>query len=88
MSALINEIISACETCPICCDTFTGTLRRPVTCPKCNYSACVQCTKRYLLGIIDDPHCMNCIETDSTGKIKKFGWTRNFLLQNLHQYQS
>lgn len=83
MSSITNEIVSACETCPICCDIFTGTLRRPVTCPKCNYSACVQCTKRYLLSIIDDPHCMNCIETDSTGKIKKFGWTRNFLLQNL-----
>jgi len=76
--------MSAVASCPICCDTFTGTLRRPITCPKCNYSACIQCTKQYLLSIIDDPHCMNCIETDkATGKIKKFGWTRNFLLQNL-----
>lgn len=75
---------STLDSCPVCCDTFTSTLRKPVTCPKCNYSACIQCTKRYLLGIIDDPHCMNCIETDpETGKIKKFGWTRNFLLQNL-----
>ncbi len=83
MSSVINEIVSSGESCPICCDTFTSTIRKPVTCPKCNYSACIQCTKRYLLSIIDDPHCMNCIETDSTGKIKKFGWTRNFLLQNL-----
>ncbi len=81
-----NEIVTVKEPelCPICFETFTGVLRKPVTCSKCNYSACVQCTKRYLLSIIDDPHCMNCIENDpATGKVKKFGWTRNFLLQNL-----
>ncbi len=83
MSVVTNSITTLSESCPICCDTFTSTLRKPVTCPKCNCSVCIQCTKQYLLSIIDDPHCMNCIETDATGKIKKFGWSRNFLLQNL-----
>ena len=61
------------DTCKICFDTFTTTLRKPICCPKCSYSACIQCVKRYLLTIVNDPHCLNC----------NFGWTPAFLRQNL-----
>ncbi len=61
------------DSCKICFDTFTTALRKPICCPKCSYSACIQCVKRYLLTIVNDPHCMNC----------NFGWTPAFLRQNL-----
>lgn len=48
------------ETCPICADTYTGTLRKPVCCPFCAFSACNQCSKKYLNDGILDPHCMSC----------------------------
>jgi hypothetical protein len=60
-------------TCPICCEHFTQQLRKPICCPKCSTETCAVCTKRYLLDLIDDPHCMSC----------KFGWTRSFLNDNL-----
>lgn len=71
-----NEIVPATAEepcCPVCYDTFTTQLRKPICCPKCNYNACIKCVQRYLLTIINDPHCMNC----------NFGWTRRFQLQNL-----
>lgn len=61
------------DSCKVCYDTFTTTLRKPICCPKCSYSSCIQCVKRYLLTIVNDPHCMNC----------NFGWTPAFLRQNL-----
>ncbi len=60
-------------SCPICCEHFTQQLRKPICCPKCNTETCAVCTKRFLLDLIDDPHCMSC----------NFGWTRSFLNENL-----
>lgn len=59
--------------CNICYDTFSAKVRKPVTCPKCNYSSCVKCVKIYMLNSIEDPHCPNC----------RYGWTRQFVLQNI-----
>lgn len=39
----------------------------------CEYVACSPCTKRYLLEIKDDPHCMKC----------KTLWSREFLVNTL-----
>jgi hypothetical protein len=47
-------------TCPICCDTYTSQLRKPVCCPYCNESACSICTKKYLTDGVLDAHCMMC----------------------------
>ncbi len=60
-------------SCPICCEHYTSQLRKPICCPKCSTETCAVCTKRYLLDLIDDPHCMSC----------NFGWTRSFLNDNL-----
>ncbi len=68
-----TSITSEKPTCPICCETFTAHLRKPICCPKCSTETCAVCTKRYLLDLIDDPHCMSC----------NFGWTRSFLNDNL-----
>lgn len=46
--------------CPICCDTYTSQLRKPVCCPYCNESACSVCTKKYLTDGVLDAHCMMC----------------------------
>ena len=47
--------------CAVCCETFTNGKRAPVTCDKCKYSACMTCSKKYLL---DTGHngasCMSC----------------------------
>ncbi len=55
--------------CPICCDTFTGILRKPINCSVCNYAVCTKCVKTYLLGSFKDPHCMKC----------NVGWNREFI---------
>jgi len=48
------------QSCQVCCDKFTSKLRPPVTCPGCDYVACVKCLKSYLLSTLRDPSCMNC----------------------------
>ena len=46
--------------CPICCDKYTVQLRKAVTCPYCEYSACTVCLKKYLTEGSLDAHCMGC----------------------------
>lgn len=45
--------------CNICCETTNGK-NKPVSCGFCDFSACSQCTERFLLEIHDDAHCMSC----------------------------
>lgn len=47
--------------CPVCCDGFTTQTRKRITCPFCEYTACQQCQRRYLLQTAQEPHCMNCM---------------------------
>jgi len=62
------------EECPICVEKFTSTLRKKISCPKCNMDICLKCFKTYLLdNILNEPHCMNC----------KQGFNRYFLQSNL-----
>lgn len=56
--------------CPICIETYTKVLRRPIECPSCHHHSCKQCTQRYLTETAEDAHCMNC----------KARWGRRFLL--------
>lgn len=46
-------------TCPICCETYSKTVRKEVTCLYCAYSACIKCQQQYMLTV-RDPQCMNC----------------------------
>ena len=64
------------KDCPICCDTFTKSTRAKVTCcnSDCQFEACKQCTRTYLLNSSADPHCMQC----------KIGWGHEFLIINLN----
>src|SRR5210317_1106518 len=47
--------------CPVCADRFTSHLRKPIECPFCEYQACQQCQRKYLLQTTQDPHCMSCM---------------------------
>ena len=55
--------------CTVCCEKYNKMKRKKVTCPKCDYEICRECTETYLLGTHQDPHCMNC----------KHVWDREFL---------
>ena len=46
--------------CPICCDAYTAVVRKPVTCPYCEFAACTACSKKYLTEGQLDAHCMGC----------------------------
>lgn len=55
--------------CPVCADKYTGTVRSKINCTGCDFVACKECCKTYILGQSSDPHCMNC----------KQKWTRDFM---------
>lgn len=46
--------------CSVCCEKYTVQLRKPVTCPFCEYKACSICIKKYLTSGTLDAHCMGC----------------------------
>jgi hypothetical protein len=46
-------------SCEICCDKFTQTTRKPITCPYCDYVCCMSCFKTYLLGVSSGATCMH-----------------------------
>ena len=48
------------KSCGICCETFTKTTRKEITCTKCNESSCRECVRTYILQIDDEPNCMWC----------------------------
>ena len=57
------------ETCPICCDNYNKSSRKKVTCLFCEHEQCRACTERYMLSVLEDPHCCNC----------KNAWSREFI---------
>lgn len=58
--------------CPICAECFTKVLRRPVDCGACDFSACRECTQRFLVSNPNEPQCMSC----------KAQWNMSFLRAN------
>lgn len=49
------------ETCAICCEIMNKSTRRPVKCPYCEFSNCLNCFRTYLMGSCKPtPDCMNC----------------------------
>lgn len=58
--------------CPICVSNFNKTTRCEVTCSQCNLSACRTCQKTYILGSVNEPHCMGC----------KIPWNSDFITAN------
>lgn len=57
------------ESCGVCCETLNKSNHKKVECPFCDLISCKTCSQRYLLSIIDDPHCMGC----------KNAWNREFV---------
>jgi len=57
------------ENCDVCCEKINKVSRKSVECPFCDLHSCRSCSQRYLLSIIDDPHCMGC----------KNMWNREFI---------
>lgn len=62
--------------CSVCLEIYNKTIRRNITCFFCNYSACLVCTKQYLLDSFNIPHCMNCRKE----------WSNTYLSQHLHSF--
>lgn len=58
-------------TCPVCCELYTNYKRAEVGCAYCDYTACAQCYRQYILSNLHDAHCMSCRRT----------WTRDVLGQ-------
>ena len=46
--------------CVICCERVNKTTRKEVTCGFCSHTACLACTKQYLLQSVQHAHCMKC----------------------------
>ena len=65
------------KTCDICCENYNQSTRAKITCEyaDCQYSACKNCVRTYLVGTTSDPNCMNC----------KKVWSDQFLVKNLNR---
>lgn len=53
-------VTMASRDCSVCCEGFNKSTRKPLACGFCNYESCTSCSKEYLLGTTQDPHCMSC----------------------------
>jgi hypothetical protein len=68
-------------SCVICCE------RRPIIlCPSCDFIACKQCVKKYLLSV-DNPSCMNCNSVWNHDHLVK-GLGLNFIKTKLKDHTS
>lgn len=53
--------MSSIMSCTICCSDYNKSTRKCITCPSgCEFSACKECIRKYLITNTKDPHCMNC----------------------------
>eukprot|EP00960_Hanusia_phi_P053638 762415-Hanusia_phi.AAC.2 len=70
--------------CPICINEFTNS---KITCPSCQYSACKECYKTYILNSGKEfVYCMNCnIRFNRSTMLNMFG--KHFLTKTLLDYQ-
>lgn len=64
-------------SCNICCEFYNKSTRSVVKCcfGDCNFEACKNCVRKYLLSSTNDPHCMNC----------KKSWNQDFMTMNLNR---
>ena len=62
----------AVEECTVCCEAYNKSSRARVDCERagCNYKACTECVRAYLLSSVNEPHCMDC----------KTNWSAKFML--------
>ncbi len=64
------------SSCFVCCEKFNKTTRSEIICPndKCNFSACKNCIRQYLLSQ-KESHCMSC----------KQGWNDRFIISQTNK---
>lgn len=64
-------------SCPICVNPYNKSIRAKIPCPMgtCQFEACKECVRTYLLSSNKDPHCMNCREI----------WNEKFLIENINR---
>lgn len=62
------------ETCFVCISPFNKNSKKQIICNNltCNFNICVECASKYICGIHENPHCMNC----------KMEWNRELLEKN------
>lgn len=46
--------------CVVCRDNYSLRVRKPTTCPYCQFTCCMACFKQYLLSMTSEPACMSC----------------------------
>ena len=57
------------QECPLCIESYNRQRHASVQCRACDYTACRECIKRYLLDSTLEPTCMKC----------KIAWTPEFI---------
>ena len=73
------------DECPICIETFTGTTRKEIICPYCNYKTCIKCMKQHMLNQ-QNPNCMNC-HVEFNREFVDLNMTKNFRTKELKQHR-
>lgn len=74
------------SSCSICIEPYNKSKRAPVVCDYCEYSACRECSERFMLNMISNAHCMNCKrEWNRTILINKF--TKKFVDNDYKKHQ-
>jgi hypothetical protein len=69
--------------CPVCCESYSRAIRKPIACSKCEYAACMACCKKHLTTT-DPAACMSCSHV----------WDYEFLTTNFtaawisHEYRA
>lgn len=80
-----NRMAQLNNECPICIETFTGTTRKEVVCPYCNYKTCLKCMKQHILNQ-QNPNCMNC-HIEFNREFIDLNMTKNFRTKELKQHR-
>ena len=91
LSLIEAQISSGLEAsaiaCPVCCDTFTKMLRKPIVCPSCEYAACHNCYKTFLTSDgVSQAKCMNC-NTEMTTRFLKQHFTDTFIRGEMREHK-
>lgn len=81
-TATATTVLSAKEQriqdneCSVCIEQINKSSRKRVECGSCDFSACRECYKQYLLNTNDNPHCMNC----------KRDWDQGLMLEKFDKH--
>jgi hypothetical protein len=74
------------ETCSICTNYYTPTIRRKIVCKYCTHDTCSKCVEHYLLSRHDDAHCMHCRVNYSDVVLREI-CTKTYLQQSYFQHR-